>query len=53
VDRIDRFTVSGPGAIPEGRFYSARSLHQHAESGTDEDWLHVDTGETRVIVDPR
>lgn len=40
--------------ITDGRFYSARSLHQHAESWIDDDdRLHIDTGETRVIVDPR
>lgn len=40
--------------ITDGRFYESRSLHQHADSWIDEDdRLHIDTGETRVIVDPR
>jgi hypothetical protein len=54
-DRVGYFPESGAfEVITEGRFYSARSLHQHAESWIDgNDRLHVDTGETRVIVDPR
>jgi hypothetical protein len=40
--------------ITEGRFFTARSLHQHAESWIDDDdRRHIDTDETRVIVDPR
>lgn len=40
--------------ITDGRFYQSRSLHQHADSWIDEDdRLHIDTGETRVIVNPR
>ena len=40
--------------VTVGRFYSSRSLHQHADSWIDDDdRLHIDTGETRVIIDPR
>ena len=40
--------------ITDGRFYTVRSLHQHADSWIDdEDRLHIDTDETRVIIDPR
>lgn len=40
--------------ITEGHFYTARSLHQHADSWIDDDdRLHIDTDETRVVIDPR
>lgn len=37
-----------------GQFFTTRSLHQHAESWIDDDErLHIDTGDMRLIVDPR
>jgi hypothetical protein len=40
--------------ITEGHFYTVRSLHQHADSWIDDDdRLHIDTDETRVVIDPR
>lgn len=45
--------VSRGECLPR-RFYSSRSLHQHAESWIDDDdRLHIDTGETREVIDPR
>jgi hypothetical protein len=39
--------------VSEGRFYSTRSLHQHADSRIDDtDRLLIDTDETRVTIDP-
>jgi hypothetical protein len=36
------------------RFYSTRLFHQHADSWLDDDdRLHIDTDEARVIIDPR
>jgi len=53
-DRIGYYESNGVfEVITDGRFYQSRSLHQHADSWTDDDdCLHIDTGETRVIVDP-
>lgn len=58
VDTLDRVVylpdVNGFQIITDGRFYSTRSLHQHADSWLDDDdRLHVDTGETREVIDPR
>lgn len=40
--------------IARGRFYSTRSIVQNADAWIDDDdRLHVDAGDTRVIVDPR
>ena len=40
--------------VTGGRFYSTRSIVQNADSWIDDhDRLHVDAGDTRVIVDPR
>jgi hypothetical protein len=54
-DRVGYFSESGAfEVISEGRFYSTRSLHQHADAWIDDDdRLHIDTGETREVVDPR
>ena len=53
-DRIGYYESNGVfEIITDGRFYQSRSLHQRADSWIDDDdCLHVDTGETRVIVDP-
>jgi hypothetical protein len=53
-DRIGYYESNGVfEVITDGWFYQSRSLHQHADSWIDEDdRLHIDTGETRVIVDP-
>jgi hypothetical protein len=58
VDTLDRVVylpdVDGFQIITVGRFYSTRSLHQHAGSRIDDDdRLHVDTDETHVVIDPR
>lgn len=54
-DRVGYLSDSGAfEVITDGRFYSARSLHQHAEAWIDDDdRLHIDTEDTRVIIDPR
>ena len=53
-DRVLRITDSTFEVIAEGRFYSARPLHQHADSWIDDDdRVHIDTEDTRVIIDPR
>ena len=40
--------------VTDGLFYSIDSLHQHADSWIDDDdRLHIDTGDTRVVIDPR
>lgn len=54
-DRVGYLTESGAfEVITEGRFYSARSLHQNAESWIDDhDRLHIDTEDTRLVIDPR
>jgi hypothetical protein len=53
-DHVVRISDSAFEVVTEGRFYSTRSLHQHAESCIDDDdRLHIDTNETRVIIDPR
>ena len=54
-DRVGYFSESGAfEVITDGRFYSTRSLHQHADSRIDDaDRLLIDTDETRVTIDPR
>ena len=40
--------------LTDGLFYTIDSLHQHADSWIDDqDRLHIDTGDTRVVIDPR
>lgn len=51
---VIRITEDAFEVVTEGRFFSSRSLHQHADSWTDDsDRLHIDTDESRVIIDPR
>lgn len=54
-DRVAYLSDSGAfEVITDGRFYSTRSLHQHAESWIDDDdRLHIDTEDTRIAIDPR
>jgi hypothetical protein len=58
VDTLDRVVylpdADGFQVITDGQFYTTRSLHQHAESWIDDDDRpHIDTDETRVIIDPQ
>lgn len=54
-DRVGYYPDNGVfEVITDGPFYSSRSLYQHAEAWIDDsDRLHIDTDETRVIIDPR
>jgi hypothetical protein len=53
-DRVTRISDTTFEVITEGPFYTARSLHQHADSWIDDDdRLHIDTDDTRLIIDPR
>ena len=53
-DHVIRISEDAFEVVTDGRFYSTRSLHQHAESWIDDDdRLHIDTDETRLIADPR
>lgn len=54
-DRIHYFPDTDTfDVIAGGPFYSARSVLQHAESWIDDrDRLHIDTDDTRLVVDPR
>lgn len=54
-DHIGYYESNGVFEVStDGRFYRSRSLHQHADSWIDDDdRLHVNTEETRVIIDPR
>lgn len=58
VDTLDRVVylldADGFQVITDGQFHSTRSLHQHAESWSDDDdRLHVNTEDARVAIDPR
>ena len=58
VDTLDRVVylldADGFQVIAGGQFYSARSLHQHAESWSDDDdRLRINTEDARVAIDPR
>lgn len=45
---VDAFQV-----IAQGVFYQTRSLHQNAESQIDDDdRLHINTDDVRLVVDP-
>lgn len=53
-DHVIRISEDAFEVVTEGRFYSTRSLHQHADSWLDDDdRLHIDTDEARVIIDPQ
>jgi hypothetical protein len=54
-DRVGYYSTNDVfEVITTGRFYRSRSLHQHADSWIDDsDRLHIDTAETRVVIDPR
>ena len=53
-NHVIRISEDAFEVVTEGRYYSARSLHQHADSWLDDDdRLHIDTDETRLIIDPR
>lgn len=53
-DRVTRITETAFEVITEGPFYSTRSLHQNAESWIDDDdRLHINTEDARVIIDPQ
>jgi hypothetical protein len=58
VDTPDRVVylpdVDGFQVITDGQFYSTRSLHQHTDAWIDDDdRLHIDTDQTREVVDPQ
>ena len=53
-DRIHYFLyINTFDVITGGPFYSTRSLQQHADSWIDDDRLHLDTDDARVIIDPQ
>ena len=54
-DRIHYFPDNNTfDVITGGPFYSSRSLQQHADSRIDDDdRLHIDTDDSRVIIDPQ
>ena len=54
-DRIHYFPDNDTfDVITEGSFYVTRSFQQHTDSWIDEDdRLHIDTGDSRAIIDPR
>ena len=53
-DHVIRIADDAVEGVTDGRFYSTRSLHQHADAWLDDDdRLHIDTDEARVIIDPQ
>jgi len=53
-DRIHYHPDTGTfDIVTGGLFYTSRDIHQHADSWIDdEDRLHIDSADARVIVDP-